>query len=171
MMQATARMLRVTAALFALGSLAGEQAWAQRRGQGGGILSGPIEFGVRGGRDFENHAWSLGGQVRVPIGQSLELRPSGDFFFPKEGKTGRQLNADAALRFGDGGFYAGGGLAFVDLAESGGKKRGHNLFFGLSDRPGKTVTSFAEFRWTFYDETSPFRLALGFNYGLATLWR
>ena len=64
-----------------------------------------------------------------------------------------------------------GGLAFVDLAESEGKARGHNLFFGLSDRPGNRLTSFAEFRWTFYDDTSPFRLALGFTYALTGRWR
>jgi hypothetical protein len=153
------------AALLTLVALGAQDALAQRRDRAG-ILSGPIAAGPRAGRDFENHAWSLGAQIRVPLGQSLELRPSGDFFFPKSGKTGRQLNADAALRFGQGGFYAGGGLAFVDLAESAGKKRGHNLFFGLSERPGKPLTSFAEFRWTFYNEISPFRLALGFNYAL-----
>jgi hypothetical protein len=153
--------------LLALGTLSAADAEAQRRGRsGGGVFAGPIEAGLRGGRDFENHAWSLGAQIRLPLGQSLELRPSGDFFFPRDGKTGRQLNADAALRFGQGGFYAGGGLAFVDLAESAGKERGHNLFFGLTERPGKPLTSFAEFRWTFYNEISPFRLALGFNYAL-----
>ena len=163
------RLLLAATTLLALTALAARDAMAQRRGgNGGGIFAGPLEAGVRGGRDFENHAWSLGGQIIVPLSRNLELRPSGDFFFPSDGKTGRQLNADAALRFGQGGFYAGGGLAFVDLAESGGKARGHNLFFGLNDRSGGSLSSFAEFRWTFYDETSPFRLAIGFNYALAT---
>ena len=126
----------------------------------------PISGGPRVGRDFGNHAWSLGAQIQVPVGRSLELRPSGDFFFHKHEKTGRQLNADAALRFGQGGFYAGGGFAWLDLAESGGKQRGHNLFFGLSDHQAKRMTSFVEFRWTFYNDTKPFRLAVGFNYAL-----
>ena len=155
-------------ALLVLSARAGSEAWAQRRGLHG---TGPIEAGLRAGRDFENHAGSVGAQIRVPLGRNLEFRPSGDFFFPKDGKTGRQLNADAALRFGDGGFYAGGGWAFVDLAESGGKQRGHNLFFGVSDQPGRSLTPFAEFRWTFYNETSPFRLAVGFNFAPANLSR
>src|SRR5260221_10609107 len=150
--------------LILLGTLCGGQARAQsRRGGSGGFLSGGLEAGPRVGRDFKNHAWSLGAQIRLPLGQSLELRPSGDFFFPKDGKKGRQLNADAALRFGQGGFYAGGGIAWVDLAESGGKQRGHNLFFGLNDHQATRLTSFAELRWTFYNHTSPFRLAVGFN--------
>jgi hypothetical protein len=164
-------MLALVPAL-ALGALLTTPASAQRSRQSTGLISGPIEAGLRGGRDFENHAWSLGAQIRVPIGRNLELRPSGDLFYPKEGKNGRQLNADAALRLGQsGGLYAGGGFAFVDLAESGGNERGHNLFFGINDSPGKQVSSFLEFRWTFYNDTSPFRLALGVNYALAGLWR
>lgn len=156
--------------VLALGGLLTAPALAQRSRQSVGLLAGPIEAGLRGSRDFENHAWGLGAQIRVPVGRNLELRPSGDLFYPKEGKNGRQFNADAALRFGQS-LYAGGGLAFVDLAESGGKEQGHNLFFGLNDRPGKRLTSFAEFRWTFYNDTSPFRLALGFNYALTGRWR
>ena len=160
----------ITAALV-LAALVPGAAAAQRRSQSPGLFSLPIEAGLRGGRDFENHAWSLGAQIVVPIGQRLELRPSGDFFYPKDAERGEQLNADAALRFGQGGFYAGGGLAFVDLAESAGDRRGRNLFFGLREPPGKRTRSFAEFRWTFYDETSPFRLAVGFTYALTGPWR
>ena len=149
--------------LLLLATLGATQGHAQRSRSG---FPTSIEAGARVGRDFEDHAWSLGAQIRVPFGRSLELRPSGDLFFPRDGKTGRQLNADAALRFGQGGFYAGGGIAWVDLAESGGKQRGHNLFFGLSDRQARRATSFVEFRWTFYNDTSPFRLAVGFNYAL-----
>ena len=50
------------------------RAAAQRRSSGGGFLAGPIEIGIRGGRDFENHAWTLGGQVRVPLKRNFELR-------------------------------------------------------------------------------------------------
>ena len=33
------------------------------------LIHGPIAVGPRVGRDFENHAWSLGGQVSVPVGR------------------------------------------------------------------------------------------------------
>ncbi len=136
---------------------------AQRHG-GGAFISGPIEAGPRVGRDFENHAWSLGAQVRVPVGQKLELRPSGDFFFPKGGKRGWQANGDAAIKFGPGGtVYAGGGIAFVHLGDD--KTRtGYNLFFGfVTAQPEAVLKPFVEFRWTFVNGTSPFRLAAGFT--------
>jgi hypothetical protein len=131
------------------------------------LIHGPITIGPRVGRDFENHAWSLGGQIGVPVGKRLELRPSGDVFFPKHGDTGWQLNADAAIHLGQGGgLYAGGGVAFSH--PGGGKtKTGYNLFFGLGTSPPlQRLKPFAEFRWTFVNDTSPFRLALGFTYGL-----
>ena len=50
----------------------------------------------------------------------------------------------------------------------GGKtKTGYNLFFGLSTAaPSEQLKPFAEFRWTFVNDTSPFRLAIGFSYRL-----
>ena len=135
---------------------------AQRRGRQSGLLKGPIEVGIRAGRDFENHAWSLGGLLRIPIQQRLELRPSGDAFFPKDGKTGWQANGDAAIPFGPGGtVYGGGGIAFVHL--NGDKTRtGYNLFFGLIPSNAQTGWKpFLEFRWTFVNSTSPFRLVGG----------
>lgn len=137
---------------------------AQAR-RGGGLLSGPIMLGPRVGRDFGNHAWSLGAQVSVPVGSNLELRPSGDLFFPRDAETGWQANGDAAIRFGQGGgLYAGGGVAFAHPG-NGETKSGYNLFFGLGTAaPSERLKPFVEFRWTFVDDTSPFRLALGFNY-------
>ena len=141
--------------------LSASDAAAQRRSQGGGLLSGPIEFGLRGGRDFENHAWTVGGQVRLPIKQNLELRPSGDFLFPEDAGTGWQLNADAAIRFGSGAVYGGGGLAWLH-PDGGDTDRGYNLFFGVAS-PSVRYEPFLEFRWTFINDTSPFRLMLGFS--------
>ena len=44
---------------------------------------------------------------------------------------------------------------------------GYNLYFGLSTAaPEDATKGFIEFRWTFVDDTSPFRLALGFLYRL-----
>jgi hypothetical protein len=155
------------AVLLALMSGVPARAAAQFRGRGSGLLQGPIEAGLRSGRDFENHAWSLGGQLRIPVRKNLELRPSADLFFPKHGSTGWQANGDAALRLGQGGgLYAGGGIAFVHLGDNG-TETGYNLFFGLSTAPPLARTKpFVEFRWTFLDETSPFRLAVGFSHVL-----
>jgi hypothetical protein len=149
-----------------LASLAPGSASAQFR-RNRSFLQGPITIGPRVGRDFENHAWSLGGQIGIPVGKRLELRPSGDLFFPKRGDTGWQLNGDAALHFGQGGgLYGGGGVAFSHPG-GGDTKTGYNLFFGLSTAPPlQRLKPFVEFRWTFVNDTSPFRLALGFTYGL-----
>lgn len=139
---------------------------AQRQG-GSGLIHGPISLGPRVGRDFENHAWSVGAQVSVPVGTNLELRPSGDLFFPRDEDMGWQANGDAAIHLGQGGgLYGGGGIAFAHPG-GGETKTGYNLFFGLSTAaPSEQIKGFVEFRWTFVNDTSPFRLALGFNYRL-----
>jgi hypothetical protein len=132
-----------------------------------GFLQGPIEAGPRAGRDFENHAWSLGGQARIPVGRKLELRPSADAFFPRHGKTGWQANGDADIKLGPGGtIYGGGGIAFVHLGDD--KTRtGYNIFFGLIGAPAQAkVQPFVEFRWTFVNDTSPFRLVAGVTWRL-----
>ena len=117
------------------------------------------------GRDFENHAWSAGALARIPVGQRLELRPSADAFFPKDGKTGWQANGDADIPFVPGGtVYGGAGIAFVHL--NGDKTRtGYNLFFGLIPSSAQTGWKpFLEFRWTFVHDTSPFRLVGGITH-------
>ena len=140
---------------------------AAQFGRSEGLFSGPIAIGARAGRDFENHAWSLGGQASAMLGHNLELRPSGDLFFPRQGKTAWQLNGDADIRIGQGGgLSAGGGIAFFHPG-GGETKTGYNLFFGLTTAPPlERIKPFAEFRWTFVNHTSPFRLALGFDYRL-----
>jgi hypothetical protein len=154
--------------LLALSGVWPAGAAAQYRRGGSGLIQGPIEAGFRTGRDFENHAWSLGGQFRIPVRRNLELRPSADLFFPKHGSTGWQANGDAAIRLGQGGgLYAGGGIAFVHLGDSS-TETGYNLFFGLSTSPPQARNKpFVEFRWTFLDDTSPFRLAVGINHVLS----
>ncbi len=147
--------------LLAALTLAPSDAAAQRRGRHGSLIHGPVDAGLRGGRDFENHAWTLGAQLRVPVGQSLELRPSGDLLLPRDAGTGWQLNGDAAIRFGGGDVYAGGGVAFLH-PDGGDTETGYNLFFGLTTS-ASIWKPFLEFRWTFVNDTSPFRLMLGFN--------
>ena len=154
-----ARLLLLGALVPALPSEAAAQIG---RGFGSGLSAGP-----RVGRDFENKAWTVGGQLSAPLGQRLELRPSGDLLFPSGEGMGWQLNGDAAIRFGQGGgLYGGGGIAFVHPDDSD-TEIGYNLFFGLSSgAPREPSRGFLEFRWTFVDDASPFRLALGFLYRL-----
>jgi len=154
------------AALTALILLLAPAHASAQYGRGGGLFRS-LSLGPRVGRDFENHAWSVGGQVSLPVGQNLELRPSGDLFFPRDGDTGWQANGDAAIHIGQGGgLYGGGGIAFAHLGNSD-TKTGYNLFFGLSTAaPSEQIKGFVEFRWTMVNHTSPFRLALGFNYRL-----
>jgi hypothetical protein len=142
-----------------------DDAAGQRRGNG--FFSGPLQVGPRVGRDFDNDAWSLGGQLSAPLGRNLELRPSGDLFFPDDDGMGWQVNGDAVIRFGQGGgLYGGGGIALVHPDDSD-TETGYNLFFGLSTAPPDDRSKgFLEFRWTFVNDTSPFHLALGFLYRL-----
>ena len=152
------------AALLALALALPAEAVAQRGARfGSGISAGP-----RVGRDFENKAWTVGGQLSVPLGRRLELRPSGDLLFPSGEGMGWQLNGDAAIRLGQGGgLYAGGGFALVRPDDDADTETGYNLFFGLSTAaPDEPTKGFLEFRWTFLDDSSPFRLALGFLYRL-----
>ena len=152
---------RGAALTFLLASWLPCTAAAQYRGGSAPLFHGPIEVGLRGGRDFGNHAWSVGGQVAVPVKRNLELRPSADLFFPSDTGMGWQANVDGAIRFGQGSVYGGGGLAIVHPADSD-TKTGYNLFFGLTSPPGREQTRpFLEFRWTFVNDTNPFRLALG----------
>jgi hypothetical protein len=152
-------------ALLAALLLSPDAAEAQRRSRG--FFQGPLQAVPRVGRDFDNKAWSLGGQLAASVGRNLELRPSGDLFFPRDDGMGWQLNGDAAIRFGEGGgLYAGAGVAFVHPDDSD-TDTGYNLFFGLSTAPPEQRSKgFLEFRWTFVNDTSPFHLALGFLYRL-----
>src|SRR4029077_6254726 len=86
--------LHPTLVLFGcLGLTAGaaSSALAQRGGPG------PVfTAGARGGRDFEEHAWSLGGQVGIRPQDRLEIRPSADWFLGDRTPYRWQLKRDAA---------------------------------------------------------------------------
>jgi hypothetical protein len=151
--------------LLAVVLLLPSAAAAQRRGPS--LFSGALQVGPRVGRDFGNKAWSVGGQLAAPVTRNLELRPSGDLFFPRDEGMGWQLNGDGAIRLGEGGgLYGGGGIALVHPDDSD-TETGYNLFFGLSTAPqAQRSKGFIEFRWTFVDDSTLFRLALGFLYRL-----
>lgn len=128
-----------------------------------------VEFGVRGGYDFEDEVGSAGAQLRIPFARQILFVPSGDVFFD-DARTQWQLNADVLLRPDAlGGLYAGAGAAFVSRDfEAGGDQEtqvGYNLLVGLDGhRIGDTrVRPFVEARWTDVDDYSPFRLVTGIN--------
>ena len=126
-----------------------------------------INAGIRVGRDFENHAWSTGGQVTIPFGARIDLRPSGDYFMGDRTPFRWQANADATMSFGPNRrVYGGGGAAFTRVRALGKVKTGYNLFFGLVSEAETRRKVFVEFRWTFVNRTSPFRLVVGVNQAL-----
>jgi hypothetical protein len=127
-----------------------------------------VSAGIQGGRDFENHAWSLGAHAGLQLQNRTEIRPSGDYYFGDETPFRWQLNADLTQSFGpQRSIYAGGGAAITYVRALSSVKTGYNLFFGLGlSRPAARRKLFAEFRWTFVNDTSPFRLVMGFTQAL-----
>lgn len=130
---------------------------------------GPVEFGIRGGYDFEDDQGSAGAQIRLPLVRQLALAPSFDVFFGDEGATW-QANADAILKpRALGGVYLGGGAAVLrrefDILDGEKTKVGWNLLAGIdAGRVANTsLRPFAEGRWTGVDDFTGFRLVAGFN--------
>ena len=128
-----------------------------------------VEFGVRGGYDFDDEAGSAGAQLRIPLARPIHLAPSGDVYFG-DARTDWQLNADLVVRPALlGGLYAGVGGALVrrdfDDTDERDTKAGYNLLVGLrSGRiAGTNVRPFAEARWTDAGDYSPFRLVAGID--------
>ena len=125
------------------------------------IVSAEPEAGIRGGYDFRYKAAVLGGQVKLPLGQALDLMPSADYFFGTAKRW--EGNADAAIRLGKiQGMYAGGGWHF------GRGDHGPSVFFGLEPRrrlTGNQVHGYLETRWIFEGPTR-FQLLLGLNLAL-----
>jgi hypothetical protein len=130
---------------------------------------GPVEFGIRGGYDFEDDQGTAGTQIRIPLVRQLAFAPSFDVFFGDEGATW-QLNGDVVVRPDAlGGLYLGGGAAVLrrefDILDGEETKVGWNLLAGIdAGRVGGTVLRpFAEGRWTGVDDFTGFRLVAGFN--------
>jgi hypothetical protein len=108
----------------------------------------------------------VGAQAAVPLQQRIELRPSGDYFLGDRSPFRWQLNADATVSFGPRRrVYGGGGAAFTRVRTLSGVKTGYNLFFGVVESEARSKL-FVEFRWTFVNRTSPFRLVVGLNQSL-----
>lgn len=132
----------------------------------------PVQFGVRGGYDFQDDVGSGGAQVRVPLVPQLLLVPNADVFFDSDGGKW-QLNTDVVLRpYALAGVYGGVGLAFAnrdfdtrDVDDDTETRAGFNLIVGLDGGriSGSSVHPFVEGRWTHVDDYRPFRLVAGIN--------
>lgn len=144
-----------------------DDAAAQRRSQTPGFFEGPISVGIRSGRAFTDKAWTVGGQVELPLHGNIKLRPSGDLVFPDHAGMGYQANGDAVLYLGQGGgLYVGGGAALVHR-HGGDTETGYNGLFGLSTAQSQQTTKgFIEFRWTRINDDTPFMAAIGFMHRL-----
>lgn len=132
-----------------------------------------VQFGLRGGYDFEDGSGVAGAQLRIPLVPQVMLAPSGVVFFEDDAPEW-QLNADLVLRPRTlAGVYAGFGAALVHRdfepvgfeAGEDDTRVGYNLFVGLEGGRigGSTARPFAEARWTGADDYDAFRLLAGFN--------
>ena len=137
----------------------------------------PIEFGIRGGYDFEDEVGLAGAQLLIPVAEEIVLVPSGDVFF-SDAPTDWQLNADLMLRPGIlGGLYFGGGAAFVhrdfDLVGEQDTEVGFNVFGGLggSRLGGTSIHPFIEGRYTDVNDYDAFRISAGINVPVSGSWR
>jgi len=146
------------------------------RDRGRRIFREPVQFGVRGGFDFEEDVGSAGAQIRIPVAHPILIAPSADVFFD-ESDTQWQINADLLFRpMQLGGVYAGVGAAFVngdfDAEGENETKTGLNLLVGLDGGhiSSTTLRPFVEGRWTSVDDYDAFRLVAGFNVPISG-WR
>lgn len=130
----------------------------------------PIEFGVRGGYDFEDDVGLAGAQILIPLANEIRLAPSADVFFGDDAATEWQLNADLVLRpRALGGLYIGGGAAFMnrDFDGTGDEDTevGYNAFGGLGGNrlADTSIRPFIEGRWTDVQDHEAFRIVAGIN--------
>jgi len=166
-------MIRVLVCVAALSLTASQAVQAQRRPPPPPprpIVPAPVvEFGVRGGYDFDDRVGSAGAHVRVPIAEPIHLVPSGDVFFD-DARTQWQFNGDLLLRPRQlGGLYGGVGVAFVnrdfEFPGTRATRAGYNLVAGLRGArlSGTNVRPLVEARWTQVEGYNPFRMTAGID--------
>jgi hypothetical protein len=133
--------------------------------------AGPVEFGIRGGYDFEEDVGTAGAQVRIPLIRGLAIVPSADVFF-EDSPSDWQINLDAVVRPPSlAGLYFGVGAGFLsrdfedDFEEDKDTEVGLNLLAGIEGGRvgGSSLRPFAEGRWTSVEDYDAFRLAVGIN--------
>ena len=125
----------------------------------------PLEVGVRVGHDYDGHAPSAGGQMRIPIPRlrGFMLVPSADIYDADEGADW-QANVDLLMSSGTrGGFYAGLGYGWVEEGRDE-RERAINQILGLRLPIGRGgMRAYVEGRWTELTRDTVFRLVGGVN--------
>lgn len=124
------------------------------------------EAGAHAGYDFGLEAWSLGGQLRLPIVPGFHLVAGGDYYLRSPGSLW-QLNFDAAFRLGAyGGLYGGAGLGVAHRGIGSGRaETGLDVLAGFAPPRvrRRAPRPFIEARWLLLQNRSPFAVQLGFN--------
>jgi len=124
------------------------------------------ELGARVGYDWGLGAWSVGGQLRVPVIPGFALIPSADVFLRAPAPQW-QVNLDAAFRLGlYGGLFGGAGLG-ITRRELGTvqTRTGLDVFVGFAPPrpPHRTVWPFVQARWLLVENRSPFAVVAGLD--------
>lgn len=125
-------------------------------------------IGFHAGYNFDVDRALVGAQVLLPIGRSVELYPSFDYYLVDQGSLAG-LSGDVKLRFPTGGpslLYVGGGVNFL-RATAGGTSNtdtGWDFLFGIESRRGVTHP-YIEGRVLNHDH-SAFQLAVGLYFTL-----
>jgi hypothetical protein len=125
-------------------------------------------IGPHAGYNFDVDRALIGAQMLLPVGRSVELYPSFDYYFVDQGSL-VGFSGDLKFRFPTGGpsmFYFGGGVNVL-RASAGGTSNtdtGWDLLFGLESRRGVTHP-YIEGRVLNHSGSS-FQLAAGLNFTL-----
>src|SRR5574341_263441 len=98
--------------------------------------------GVHAGYSFDLDRAFVGGQLLLPLGYSLELYPSVDYYLVETGSL-LGFSGDLKLRVPTGGpsvLYVGGGVNFLRTSSGGASNTdtGADFFAGLESRIGVT---------------------------------
>jgi hypothetical protein len=125
-------------------------------------------IGFHAGYNFDVDRALAGAQLLLPVGRSVELYPSFDYYFVDQGSLAG-LSGDVKFRLptaGPSSLYVGGGLNFLRAAAGGQSNTdtGWDIFFGLESRRGVTHP-YIEGRVLNHDGSS-FQLGVGLNFTL-----
>lgn len=122
-------------------------------------------IGPHAGYNFDVDRALIGAQLLLPLGRSVELYPSFDYYFVDQGSL-IGLSGDIKFRVPTGGpsvLYVGGGVNFLRASAGGTSETdtGWDILFGLESRLGMTHP-YVEGR-VLNHSSSAFQLVAGLN--------
>jgi hypothetical protein len=122
-------------------------------------------FGGHAGYHFDQDMALVGAQILLPVGRSLELYPSFDYYFPGAGSL-LGFSGDLKVRLPTGSptrIYFGGGVNVLHASSGGASANdtGWDLFGGFETR-GTAIHPYVEARVLMHDR-STVQLAAGLN--------